>query len=52
MCNKKLIASAYDIAFHSSSSLIEPYNIGFDMGQKNPNSKTQGVFYEENSNVV
>ena len=52
MCIKKLIAWAYDIGFQTSSSSIEAYNTGFDMGQKNPNSKTQGVCYEENSNVV
>ena len=49
---KKIIAWAYDIGFYSSSSSIEAHNVGFDMGQKNPNSKTQGVCYEENSNVV
>ena len=31
---------------------IETHNVGFDMGEKKPNSKTQGVCYEENSNVV
>ena len=52
MCIKKLIAWAYDIGFQSSSSSIEAYNAGFDMSQKYPNSKTQGVCYKENSNVV
>ena len=52
MCIKNLIGWAYDIGFQSASSSIEAYNVGFDMGQKNQNSKTLGVFYEENSNVV
>ena len=52
LVHKNLIAWAYDIGFQSSSSSIEAYDIGFDMGQKNLNSKTQGVCYEENSNVV
>ena len=37
----KLIAWPYDIGFSSSGACIKAYDIGYDMGYKNPKSETR-----------
>ena len=39
-CIKKLIPWSYGIGFSSARSRIKAYDVGYDMGQNNPNSET------------